>query len=427
MNIYINGVLTPPADAGSLDGVTAALQPTAGKDGQVVTFDEANDELTLAPASGGFANPMTTEGDIIVAGPGGTPVRLPAAAAGYFLRIAAGRPAWREFSAAGLIGARPGAAAVREGMVYWATDGAAGLEASQCLHKGGSTYAWEVMPYGVTATGAALVRAANTAAAATAVGLGAVTATGATAAAALAAVGGEVAVALLPVSGALHHWRLGESSSPFADSGSSPVNLAYVSGPREYGRAGVYARYGATMQRAPSLLTNRAEAVVADIPSGSDLTVGVTIANEDRGLNTPSGAAQIIVAVTDATGASRDGILILTTFGGSGIYVNVARAGASTDTSGYAMDWSRPHRVEFTRVHSTGAYVLYVDGIARLSGTIDGTIGACTRVCIGGTGISVGSVVACALMMADVTVHLSALSAATMLTRADASRRLVDG
>ena len=148
MNVYINGVLTPPADAGSLDGVTAALQPTAGKDGQVVTFNEANDELTLAPATGGFPNPMSAEGDVIIGGVAGAPIRLPVGATGYFLRSAAGRPAWREYSAAGLLSARPAAAAVREGMVYWATDAAAGSEGSQCVHQGGTTYAWVTLPYG---------------------------------------------------------------------------------------------------------------------------------------------------------------------------------------------------------------------------------------------------------------------------------------
>lgn len=399
-------------------------------------------------AGGGMVDPLTTEGDIIIADATGAPIRLPVGAAGYFLRSAAGRPAWREYSAAGSRGARPAAAAVREGMVYWATDEPAGLEGSQCVHQGGTTYAWVTLPYGTPSTivqdgldaivgaapagytvvsdGAGYTTGREVPTAAT-LGLGAVTATGATAAAARAAIGAETALDLLPVSGALHHWRLGEAASPFADSGSSPVDLAYVAGSREYGRAGVYARYGATMQRGVGTLTHRAEAVVSDIPSGSDLTVGLTLANEDRGLNTPRPPAQVILAVSDATGGgSREGVLILTTTSG-GIYVNVARAGASTDTSEYVMDWSRPHRVEFTRVHSTGAYVLYVDGIARLSGTIGGTIGACTRVSIGGTGISVASVTSCALMMADVTVHLSALSAATILTRGDAARRLVDG
>lgn len=47
MGAYVNGTLVPPVDAATLDGVTAAFQPTAGKDGYAVTFDEQNDDLIL--------------------------------------------------------------------------------------------------------------------------------------------------------------------------------------------------------------------------------------------------------------------------------------------------------------------------------------------------------------------------------------------
>lgn len=107
--------------------------------------------VVVGSGGGGFESPMTTEGDLIIGGVGGVPARLAAGTNGYILRVAAGRPAWRENSAYGLIGARPGAAAVREDMVYWASDAAAGAELSKCLHKGSGVYAWETIPYGTRA------------------------------------------------------------------------------------------------------------------------------------------------------------------------------------------------------------------------------------------------------------------------------------
>ena len=170
MRIYINGALTPPADAGSLDGIPAALQPVgSGVDGYVVTYDHATGDLELQAGGGGMANPMNAVGNLIVGGPvvGGiaTPTRLAAGSAGYILRVAGGTPVWRELFDPGLLAARPDAAATREGQWYWATNAAAGLELSVCTHQGGGTYAWVTVPYGVTATGVALVQAANAAAA----------------------------------------------------------------------------------------------------------------------------------------------------------------------------------------------------------------------------------------------------------------------
>jgi len=174
VNLYVDGVLTPPADAGSLDGVPAALQPVGpAVDGYVVTYDDATGDLELQPGGGGgMTNPMTTIGDLIAALPGGVPTRLAAGSAGYILRVVAGQPTWRELFVAGTSGARPGAAAAREGQWYWSTDAVVGLELAVCAHKGGPTYAWVTVPYGVTSTGVALVQAATAAAARAAIGAG---------------------------------------------------------------------------------------------------------------------------------------------------------------------------------------------------------------------------------------------------------------
>jgi hypothetical protein len=248
------------------------------------------------------------------------------------------------------------------------------------------------------------------------------------AAAARAALSAEILIDPLPVASALHHWRLGETSSPFADSGSSPVNLAYVSGNREYGRAGAYARYGATKQRSTGTVTNRAEAVISDVASGVDLTVGVSFANETGTILTPATDARIIAALHDGGVSPISCILILTNASGN-LYIYVSTPTTSSDIGNVPVDWSRSHRVDVTRVHSTGDVIMYVDGISRATGTIGGTMAALTRASIGsvGQGASLAGVNVSELLTVDFTVHTSALSAATVLTRADASRRLSVG
>lgn len=111
-------------------------------------------------------------GDIVIGGALGVPAVLAAGSAGYMLRMIGGAPVWRELSASGLLADRPAATAGREGQEYWSTDAAAGLELARCVHKGGGTYAWEVVSYGVTATGVAVAQAASEAAGRTALGLG---------------------------------------------------------------------------------------------------------------------------------------------------------------------------------------------------------------------------------------------------------------
>jgi hypothetical protein len=175
MSIFVDGTLTPPADAGSLDGIPADLQPAgAGQNGYVVTYVNATGDLELQPGGGGMTNPMNAVGNLIVGGAvvGGiaTPARLAAGSAGYILRVVGGTPAWRELSAAGLGGDRPNPVATREGQTYWSTDAAAGLELAVCTHQGSGVYAWVTVPYNVTATGVALVQAADAAAARLAIG-----------------------------------------------------------------------------------------------------------------------------------------------------------------------------------------------------------------------------------------------------------------
>jgi hypothetical protein len=137
--------------------------------------DHVHTPTTAAQAGAVAASVLTTEGDLIIGDGTGAPTRLAAGTNGYMMRVVSGRPAWREYAGYGLIDDRPGAAAVREGMIYWTTDAAAGLELSKCINKASGTYTWERIPYGVTATGIALVQAADAAAARAAIGAGGAT------------------------------------------------------------------------------------------------------------------------------------------------------------------------------------------------------------------------------------------------------------
>lgn len=132
-------------------------------------LDPSAQALPIVGSDVGFANPMSATGDLIVGGASGAATRLPIGSTGYVPRVVGGTVAWRELSATGLLADRPAAAAGREGQRYYATDAAAGLELSECVHKGGVTYAWETVSYGVTATGVALTQAASATAAAAAI------------------------------------------------------------------------------------------------------------------------------------------------------------------------------------------------------------------------------------------------------------------
>ena len=82
------------------------------------------------------------------------------------------------------------------------------------------------------------------------------------------------------------------------------------------------------------------------------------------------------------------------------------------------------------RIGSAAAHAatLYVDGIARATATTAlATMAALTHCNVGGLATAYPGVDGSALMAADFTIHLSALSASTILTRADVCRRMVGG
>ncbi len=74
--------------------------PASSVDGHLVVFDGVTGKLGK---DGGapFANPMTTGGDIIYGGSGGTPARLAAGTDGYVLTMVSGAPSWAAASGGG--------------------------------------------------------------------------------------------------------------------------------------------------------------------------------------------------------------------------------------------------------------------------------------------------------------------------------------
>lgn len=64
-----------------------------GASGQVLTV-QADGSINWANSASGFANPMTTLGDLIEGGVGGAPVRLAVGASGNVLAVVAGSPGW---------------------------------------------------------------------------------------------------------------------------------------------------------------------------------------------------------------------------------------------------------------------------------------------------------------------------------------------
>jgi hypothetical protein len=60
----------------------------------VLTYDTASTKWKNKPAASGFANPMTTLGDLIIGGASGAPARLGVGSAGQFVGVVSGSPGW---------------------------------------------------------------------------------------------------------------------------------------------------------------------------------------------------------------------------------------------------------------------------------------------------------------------------------------------
>lgn len=100
-----------PTDLAQADWNTAfgwGDHATAGYEKQLtaganITIDRTDPDnpVISASASSGMTNPMTTAGDVIKGGTGGTPERLAIGTAGQVLTVVGGAPAWDDLPAAG--------------------------------------------------------------------------------------------------------------------------------------------------------------------------------------------------------------------------------------------------------------------------------------------------------------------------------------
>lgn len=126
LTIAVTGITSYPGDEAMQDMLASFL--VAGT-GVTLTYDDNANTLTIsATGGGGMSNPMTTAGDLIVGGTGGSPQRLGAGSNGQVLTVVGGMPAWADPSgggggggiSAGPIGSRP--AAGTAGRLYLCTD-----------------------------------------------------------------------------------------------------------------------------------------------------------------------------------------------------------------------------------------------------------------------------------------------------------------
>lgn len=113
---------------GGTSGAPARL--AAGASTYVLTSNGAGAAPSWQAASSGFANPMTTTGDIIYSSSGSTPARLAAGTNGYVLTLAGGVPTWAAAAGGSVTG-------FTSSLITSAPN--SGVNVSQLLASGGST------------------------------------------------------------------------------------------------------------------------------------------------------------------------------------------------------------------------------------------------------------------------------------------------
>lgn len=154
-NLTFTGILTLTYNASSLVLPTAANITTAagdyltamslgGSNWVVIDYQRASGQ---ALASSGFANPMTTTGDMIYSSSGTTPARLAIGSNGNILTVAGGIPTW----------AAAGSVTLAANNTF---TGSNTFSANQTIFSG--AYSFGALPSGATTTGATITDAAAT-------------------------------------------------------------------------------------------------------------------------------------------------------------------------------------------------------------------------------------------------------------------------
>jgi len=215
---------------------------------------------------------------------------------------------------------------------------------------------------------------------------------------------------------ALHHWRL-TGGSPWSDLGSGAATLTATGASWLTDRPGVSIWRGGVVSDGSPATGDRLSATTT-IASGASLTLALTVGARLLPI-TWSGVRMLLIA-WDGSTVTRNLLALLTS--GADVFVSSGVVGSAVVTSAVSLDWTIPHRIVVTHAQSTGAIVLYVDGVALRSASDTGSRPALDRINVGGTAGDAFSVPAALAMMSDVQVWTSALTAAQVLTDWDEAR-----
>lgn len=215
---------------------------------------------------------------------------------------------------------------------------------------------------------------------------------------------------------ALHHWRL-TGGSPWSDLGSGAATLTATGASWLTDRPGVSIWRGGVVNDGSPATGDRLSATTT-IASGASLTLALTVGARLLPI-TWSGAKMLLIA-WDGSTVTRNLLALLTS--GADVLVSSGVAGSTAVTSAVSVDWTIPHRIVVTHNQSTGAIVLYVDGVALGSASDTGSRPALDRINVGGTAGDAFSVPTALAMVADVQVWTSTLTAAQVLTDWDEAR-----
>lgn len=227
----------------------------------------------------------------------------------------------------------------------------------------------------------------------------------------------------VPTGDALHHWRL-SGSGPWSDLGSGAATLTATGSTWLTDRPGVSIWRGGVGSGSSPATGDRLSATTT-IASGSSLTLAMTVgARTSVGGAAPWGGNRWLMIAWNGSTSVRN--LFCFFASDNGVVVSSGVAGSSTQTATITVDWTIPHRLVATHAQSTGAIVLYVDGVSRATTTDSGSRAALDRVDVGGTSGNAFSLATLASgVLGDAQVWTRALTATEVLADWEAARAAI--
>lgn len=222
----------------------------------------------------------------------------------------------------------------------------------------------------------------------------------------------------VPTGDALHHWRL-TGAGPWSDLGSGAATLTATGSTWLTDRPGVSIWRGGVVSDGSPATGDRLSASTT-IPAGSSLTLAM-IAGARTSLSgaAPWGGNRWLMIAWNGSTVTRN--LFCFFASDNGVLISSGIAGSAANTATITLDWTIPHRIVATHAQSTGAVVLYVDGVVRGTTTDTGTRAALDRIDVGGTAGNAFMATGAAVM-GDAMVWARALSAAEVTTDWEAAR-----